>query len=340
MSSIGQDNHMTPRVLLIGDPTGHPDEGMKKICSSLVTVLCKDFGVEARFVSVTEAIRDGRKANSANILHYVAGPSYRSLLYMAWLSVRMKKARTVMSFTHPQWNFVANFLLNLFPPDYVLVQSSHWQARLKNAGVVNRLLPMSGVDLNRFSPVATDQKQSLKRKLGFPVGRILALHVGHMNVNRNIDVLQSFQYYPDIQPVILSSTSTKASGSLLDRLQNAGVIVRREFIPAVEAYYQAADCYIFPTIDTSASIQIPLSVLEAMAVNLPVITTRFGGLPDFFSSGNGLRYVNHEELSNLPTVVRSVVNGGPIRTRNKVHEFSWKNIGSQLMSIYVDLSNR
>ena len=68
-------------------------------------------------------------------------------------------------------------------------------------------------------------------------------------------------------------------------LEAAGVRVLRENLPAIHELYQLADVYLFPVQRADAAMEIPLSVLEAMAVNLPIITTPFGRLTELFEGG-------------------------------------------------------
>jgi glycosyltransferase involved in cell wall biosynthesis len=42
----------------------------------------------------------------------------------------------------------------------------------------------------------------------------------------------------------------------------------------VSDYYRAADVYVFPTVDRSATIGVPLSIVEALANDLPVVARR------------------------------------------------------------------
>lgn len=78
-----------------------------------------------------------------------------------------------------------------------------------------------------------------------------------------------------------------------------------------------ADCYLFPVRDDIASIDLPLSVLEAMSCNLPFITTRFGGLDEVFEEGEGLFFLDNETSleENLRIIRDGLVH---IETRKKV----------------------
>ena len=118
-------------------------------------------------------------------------------------------------------------------------------------------------------------------------------------------------------------------------LNNSGCIVWRDYLKNIEETYALADCYIFP-VEKGNSILMPLSVMEAMACNLPVISTKFEGLAKFFKGRNGLTYVEKTEdiLSALTNLKGS---GKRIDNREKVLSFSWKNIVETLNTIYVEL---
>ena len=81
---------------------------------------------------------------------------------------------------------------------------------------------------------------------------------------------------------------------------------------------------------------MPLSVMEAMSCNLPVVSTRFGALPRFIEPGDGIIFIEHgddfiKELKNVQT------GGLEIRTRDKVVPFAWDNIVARLEDIYMEL---
>lgn len=74
--------------------------------------------------------------------------------------------------------------------------------------------------------------------------------------------------------------------SLIQLAEELGVADAVTFtgkVPNTEDYYSASDLYV----QTSFTEAMPLSVLEAMAAGLPVVSTNVGGLPDVVK-GNGI----------------------------------------------------
>ena len=81
---------------------------------------------------------------------------------------------------------------------------------------------------------------------------------------------------------------------------------------------------------------MPLSVLESMSCNLPVITTKFGALPKVFEEGDGLFFVENER--EIFMVLEKIKNTNmKVKTREKVLPYSWENIGKRLEKIYSNL---
>jgi glycosyltransferase involved in cell wall biosynthesis len=65
---------------------------------------------------------------------------------------------------------------------------------------------------------------------------------------------------------------------------------------------------------------MPLSVLEALASDIPVASTRFGVLPDLFEGAAGIRFADSDE--GLVRAVEELLER-PAPTRHLVEAFSW-----------------
>jgi glycosyltransferase involved in cell wall biosynthesis len=178
-----------------------------------------------------------------------------------------------------------------------------------------------GVDSTVFRPPGPGTKQELRIKYGLPGGRII-LHVGHISPGRNLGLLKRM-LDGEARVLVVSSTTTMRHPEVEAMLRSPSVILMDSYIEHIEEIYRAVDAYIFPTFNATDAIDIPLSVLEAMATNLPVAVTDFGGLPDLFSPGEGLFICSTEE--ELLEAGRTMLGLETIATREKVLGLSWKS---------------
>jgi glycosyltransferase involved in cell wall biosynthesis len=152
------------------------------------------------------------------------------------------------------------------------------------------------VDLERFSP-SDDSREAIRAQLGLANDKPMVLHVGHLRRSRGVEPLAELAASGAANVVMIASTATEPEVQVETRLRDAGVLVKREFLPGIERWYQAADVYLFPVTDLQGSIEIPLTVLEAMACGTPVASAPFGGLPSFFASTESLRFAPAASLA-------------------------------------------
>jgi glycosyltransferase involved in cell wall biosynthesis len=155
--------------------------------------------------------------------------------------------------------------------------------------------------------------------------------VGHINRNRNIELLSRITELEDVQILLLGSTSTSHDESLVHELSRNNVKIIRNYLPHVEEVYQLADIYLFPVKSEGAAVGVPLSVLEAMACNLPIICTSFGGLPLLFKAGEGVFYYDNE--AELPQLISDIKGGPMYSTRGRVEPYAWKNVARIAMDM-------
>jgi glycosyltransferase involved in cell wall biosynthesis len=152
------------------------------------------------------------------------------------------------------------------------------------------------VDSGRFCP-SDDSRETIRSQLGLANDKPMVLHVGHLRRSRGVEPLAELAKGGTANVVMIASTATEPEAGVEALLRDAGVLVKREFLPGIERWYQAADVYMFPVIDLQGSIEIPLTVLEAMACGTPVASAPFGGLPSFFASSESLRFAPATQLA-------------------------------------------
>ena len=318
------------RVLIISDTKGHDDEGMKKITRNLEErFLC----FEEIDVTVATA-RDSLKIiKTFDILHCIGGPTYRSVLLIEWGKRKNNKLKTILTFSNPIWGAVADFLIRLFPPSLAIVSSQYWKNWAELSKIPYIVLRTSGIDPETFHPVSLEKKEQLRNKLKLPSDKKLVLHVGHLKYDRNLSFLKELQFHSSIQVIVVGSTTTKQSHRLMTDLTNAGCIILNTYQTHIEEYYQAADCYVFPTIDQEAAVQIPLSVLEAMATGIPVFSTRFGGLVDIYGDESGIQFFEAHEAGTLVDRIMELEKTSKVVTVN-TEKLSWDSVATDLSNIY------
>jgi glycosyltransferase involved in cell wall biosynthesis len=214
-----------------------------------------------------------------------------------------------------------NALLSAFgKPDIVLSPVSSVRERLERLGIDTDFI-MPGYDDRLFKPVRPEIRAQLKSKYNFPRDRYVLLHVGHIRESRNLEVLLRYRDWgPDVQPVVKAG---EIDPSWAHRLRMAGIIVVDEYFSDIHELYQASDCYFFPVIAPAGAVEIPLSVIEACACNLPVLTTRFGALAETIREGSGFYY--YDRVSEIAERIAALRLCRP-ETAAKVREFSWERV--------------
>jgi len=230
------------------------------------------------------------------------------------------QARTALLTLQPRpYNAIGKRIMRRLAPDLVLAQSRRTTRVIQGLGCRVSLLPPA-VDTQRFRPVSSAEKAELRRRYGIAPEATVVTHVGHLKGKRNLGEILSLQGGENRQVVIVGSSSTEQDGALAASLYAVGAKVIDTYVARVEEIYQLSDLYLFLAVEDTAAIEAPLSVLEAMACNLPIISTPFGGLPDAFSEGRGLCYWDGRKP--LADVVQTALST-PCATRALVRSHTW-----------------
>ncbi len=136
-----------------------------------------------------------------------------------------------------------------------------------------------GVDTNQFVPVEETEKQRLREKYDYKESDKIILHVGHLNKGRNVE---KFASIPGYKKILVVSSSTQADLEIKQKLEGIeNLTIIDSYIQNIEEIYQLVDCYVFLVENSENCIDIPFSVLEAAACNLPIVSTNFKDLKKF-----------------------------------------------------------
>lgn len=330
-------------ICLLGDFSQNLDEGYKNTSHYLAKWI-EEAGNEVFRINVkrfgkVDFWRSLREAKP-HIIHTIAQPTNASFIFTHWLRILYRGTRTVLSALRPEGYFTGweikphqRILVRFTRPDMVLTQTPEAVTLFRQLGCSVTQMP-NGVDLERFKPVTSRHKRQLREKYSLLLDQSIVLHVGHLEHDRNLMALEPLQPAGH-QVLIAGSTCMGTNHELIQRLKNAGFNVLIGYQPKIEEFYMLADCYAFP-VRPGNSLSLPLSILEAMACNLPVVSTRFWGLENYFKVGHGLVYV--DDPAEIPYQVQKVIESKtPPATRGMVGEFAWPSITGRLLTRYQEL---
>ena len=301
------------KVLLITEFINPPyDEGIKKIafkifsdldCNYNTKVICRHgFKNDNIHIVKSNKLFFSLKVNriisdfSPDLLIYLPFQSstFASYIRLKVLSTMNTSANTILFALQPKnikkWQ---KYFLMFLKPALALTPSLTLSKMWSALKISHHIVPLS-TDISIFNNVDKNKKLALRAKYGLDEHKFIVSHMGHLNYRRNLEALIPLQR-SDIQVIVVTSTSspksTTFSVDIKEKLCKNGVIVFDHFIENIEEIYQLSDAYVFPVIDENASIGMPLSILEARACGIPVITTDYGSVKFFFGDDyGGIKY--------------------------------------------------
>jgi glycosyltransferase involved in cell wall biosynthesis len=267
----------------------------------------------------------------------IAAATRNSFVRCAILRGYAPRARLLMVSLQPRtYGPLARRLIRQLHPDLTLVQSVATCQSLARLGCPAAVLP-SGVDLHAFAPVSRQEKGALRARYGLPPEAYVVLHVGHLTRQRNVLLLNRVRSELSCETVVVGSTSTPAGvdHDVAAALRAGGTHVIDRYIERIAELYQLADCYLFPVHAAGGAIEAPLSVLEAMACDLPVVTTHFGFLGQSFANGPGVTFADSDDglLAAVSRRRETRAQLSPGQVRAQVEPFSWDAIARTLLAL-------
>lgn len=166
----------------------------------------------------------------------------------------------------------------------------------------------NGVDVQHFSPASPTIRTDLRRALGLPQ-RPTVIFTGRLVREKGIDVLLAawqivMQRVPDANLVIVGEGELRAV--LEAQAQELDIQEHVHFAGGsddVAPYLRAADAFVLP----SRAEGLPVSLLEAMACQLPCVATNIGGTMQVLSDNVNGRLVPVEAVPALAEALVEVL---------------------------------
>jgi glycosyltransferase involved in cell wall biosynthesis len=216
--------------------------------------------------------------------------------------------------------------------DEVVVPSVYLVKVFAKFGVAARSIN-NLIELDQF---AFKRRQPLRPR--FLSNRNLDAHYGVDHVLRAFALIQ--KRIPEAELLIAgdgSQRQTLENLSLQLKLQNTSFVGRVEH-EEIFQQYQNADIYL----NGSEIDNQPLSILEAFACGLPVVTTNAGGIPDMVTdsrTGFVVQQGDHEAMAARALQLLAEANVAESltrRAREECEKYSWRAVREQWAQLYCD----
>lgn len=332
-------------IVLSNCLTETPDEGALKVANSLILRL-KQAHLDVKLVTYgrNSPISD-RHFNlnklflNPKLLHYLRSngedvlfiPFPTRLLPMAlriWILSLFVKRLWVLSVMKPSANKLGGLLIRASKAEIITLSRDTWQF-YRDISVQRTNYIQTGVDTTQFSPVSEAEKIRLRKKYGFAPDAKIVLHVGHLNEGRNIRKLMDIS--PEYQVVLVVSTYTanERDAELRKELESyQNIHILDHYIEKIQEIYQLSSVYFFPVEQSGHCIDVPISVLEAAACNIPVITTPYGELKQLVGQP-GFWFADRFGTDVLNMTISEAVNV-QVDVRQSVIHYDWNNAVAEL----------
>lgn len=228
--------------------------------------------------------------------------------------------------------------------DCVVISSSSYldQSRLLDPDIHNiRTIP-NGVNIGKYSlEISSSEARS---KIGIKSADDIILFLGALNPKKGPDdLLRAFSKLEQNNVTLL----IVGSGTLLPQLEQKaielGVQNKVKFPGYVDEevkpyYYAAADIFCLPSkIETEV---FPLTLLEASAAGLPLVTSNLATFKNYVEDGiNGKMYTK-EDIHKLSNVLDALLTDEKKReclgdiARQKAYDYRWENIADEYVELY------
>jgi glycosyltransferase-like protein len=240
-------------------------------------------------------------------------------------------------------------------PDELVVVSEDWRNRLKAEFGVDATVIHNGVDAARFGPIDVSRRVAVRQTAGLD-GRFVFLSVGGIEPRKGsiylFEAMSILARALDPAPalVVVGGHSfqdyARYRDDVLAMLPGLGLELGRDVVLAgtlsdaeLHAWYRSADALAFPSTKEGWG----LTVLEAMAADLPVVSSDIAVLREYLTPDESAVMTHVADPASLAAGMRRVVTDAALREtlvrggRSVVPAFSWERAAQEHARLYAEM---
>jgi len=228
----------------------------------------------------------------------------------------------------------------------LLVSSDYTQPVRSLAPNATMAIVGNGVDVELFHPCANPaDRESIRKHLGIPADTVVMVWVGNFDLQEKvlgvIDMILALSIVVNAVPtpcLMLLVGSGAGSASVEKLVTDEGLSDSVRFLgyrEDVRNILQAADIFILVSHHEGS----PNALLEAMAVGLPCIVTRIGGMPQIVGEAGCL--VEPGQIQKIASELVRLASDSPYRIQlsqrartRALNHLSWYRVAADTIRIY------
>ena len=198
-------------------------------------------------------------------------------------------------------------------------------------------VPGVGIDLSKIQNIKCDRNE-VRKSMGVPEDCILLLSVGELSVRKNHQVVIQALARLNMSNVHYAIAGRGDLESYLKNLAvSLGVESKVHFLGYrndVVSLYKAADISILPSLQEG----LPVALMEAMAIGLPVVCSKIRGNIDLIENGKGGILCDCCDAVGFAVGVKKILQecSGKMRAINqkKIENFGINKVKEEMMKLY------
>lgn len=224
----------------------------------------------------------------------------------------------------------------------VIALTEHMKSKIEEYYGIKSFVVPNGINLEKFEGLS---KTELRVKLCIGQDEKIITFIGRLHPVKGVRYLiQAMNLIKDREPnaklLLIGDGQDRVSLSeevKKSNLESFVTFLRQIPSQNIPDYTIASDVFVLP----SLSEGFPLTVLEAMASGLPVVTTKVRGLPEIVTEGENGFLVEPGNPEQLAEKISLLLENKELRlkmslnNREKAKQYSWENVVEKLEKIYL-----
>ena len=300
-------------------------------------------GIRALFRLIPYLINLWRSADTVQLFHVMANSGWSWHLYAApviWIA-RIKKKPAVINYRGGEAEafFEKSFFWvkpSLELAAAIIVPSDFLEEIFKRRGFATIIVP-NIINLDRFSEQTDKRNQKITKAPHIILTRNLEAIYDNATAIRAFYQVRSF--FSDARLTIAGSGPEELALNALVKelgLVDAVTFTGRVDNEAIISLYRSADIMVNPSLVDN----MPISILEALACGVPVVSTNVGGIPYLVAHDKTALLVPPRDPIAMSRAILTLLND-PIKARKiaeagliTVQQYAWRNVQNRLLSVY------